>query len=183
MAFLSTPTATLLGAALLLAGPSAMAQPDATPRQVELNGQSLAATSCGVRDTFWIDHFSATLYVARDADPARALLDADEPKALRLDIINPSWLPDRQPEEWRTAFRENLTPRRFEQLQSLYQGLAPGDAVLAAYRPGTGMSLEVNGRLVLREPGHSLLDDLLRAWSGSTAPLDKLRPLLARHPC
>jgi hypothetical protein len=92
------------------------------PALLRVGAQSLAPASCATRNTLWIHHYAAALYVPPRASPVDALQDPRQPKALQVEILDKAFLP-------REMHRITL-----------------------AYAPGPGVSLEVNDRLVAAAP-------------------------------
>jgi hypothetical protein len=43
--------------------------------------------------------------------------------------------------------------------------------------------MRVNGEVIVRTPGHAVIDSILQAWSGDSPALDKLGRLTLEHPC
>jgi hypothetical protein len=131
----------VLAVLLLACGPAS-----SLPPVVELGGTALAAASCGVRQTLWIEHYSAVLYLPRRAPPQEELVDPLSPKALELAIIDSRFL-------------------------------------TLAYAADQGVTLKVNGNLVAKAAGHSLVDAILETWADNEPMRPKLRRILARNAC
>jgi hypothetical protein len=55
--------------------------------------------------------------------------------------------------------------------------------VTIAYAPGPGVSLRVNDRLVAAAPSHSLVDALLRTFAEDDPVPERVRSVIAKHPC
>ena len=43
------------------------------PDEVQVDGLALALASCGVRDTLWVEHYVAAVYLPPDAPPATTI--------------------------------------------------------------------------------------------------------------
>ena len=154
------------------------------PPRMTVDGETLVLTHCGVRDTLWIEFYVASLYLPKQADPLHALRDPDILKLVRLDIVSTWALPDEVPEKYRSALREELSREPLRTVLAQYRRLAPGDVVLFRYAPDTGVTMSVDGRQVMTDPGHDLIDAMLDAWSEpETGTEEKLQRLLLRHPC
>ncbi len=153
------------------------------PRHFEAEGTFLELAACGVRDPLWIDLYVASLYVPQRQDAERAVRDPNSAKLVRLDILRTLLMPERIPEEYRTPLREELAPHPYSVLAQYYRDLRPGDVVSVLYRPGAGVALRVNGRTVVTEPGHRLIDRILQTWSAPREVSGKLQDMLARYAC
>src|SRR5207237_4454127 len=78
------------------------------PSSLRVGNQSLPAASCATRDTLWIHHYAAALYVPPRAAPDAALQDPKQPKALHVQILNKSFLPKDLPKKWDRTLEEQL---------------------------------------------------------------------------
>lgn len=153
------------------------------PASIEVNDHELQLASCGVRDTLWVTHYVAAFYLARPEAAAQISVDPDEPKLIRLDIIDTDWLPDSIPEKWREPLRVELARDPYSRVKRYYQALSAGDVVHLSYLPGRGVSMSVNDMHVMTEPGHGLIDAMLAAWSEPDPVSNRVRRLLLEHPC
>ena len=153
------------------------------PAHTRLAGQTLELASCGVRDTLWVDHYIAALYLEPGANAQQAMLDAGQAKLVDLRIVGVHRLPDQIPEQWRSALRDELASDALARVRAAYHGLRAGDRVELGYAPGHGVSLSVNARLVAQDAGHGVFAAMLRAWADGDPISGKLHRLLLRHPC
>lgn len=152
----------------------------ATP--VRYGGHELAALSCGVRQTLWIRHYAAELFV-RAGEGAAALVDPSQPKLLRMRIVNAQFMPSEIPRRWRKALQPVLDAATMARVRAGYRALEGGDVVFIGYHAGSGVTLKLNGRLLAQVPGHGAIDALLQAWAADTPAQEKLRATIARNPC
>ena len=170
--------AALFAAALAAALSSASAVE--VPR---LAGKLLEPASCGVRQTLWIRHYAAELFLPPEASPT-AVADPAEPKLLRVRILNPTLMPPNIPARWREALAPVVSRDTLARLEAAYNGLRRNDSIVVAYRPGHGVTLQVNERQLAHVPGHAAIDALLRAWAEEGVPLEEqLVRTTARNPC
>ena len=155
----------------------------ALPNVVQVGDQVLAAASCGMRETLWIDHYVATLYV-RPGDAAEtALLDPRRAKALEIRLLNKSFMPGEIPKKYRRALEAQLDDDAMERLRDAYRLLRPGDTVRIAYLPEHGASLSVNGRAVITTREHRIIEAILFTWADGKPVDEHVRAMLAKHPC
>ncbi len=167
------------GVAVFAAAVSAFAMPGA----MRVGGQTLAAAICGVRDTLWIEHYAAVLYLPGKASAAIELADPQRPKALRMRIMDPRLMPREIPSKWHDPLARHLDAGTLSRAQRAYRTLRRGDRLTLAYRPDAGVTLRVNRRLVATAPGHELIDAILETWADGEPLPTKLRQVLARNPC
>lgn len=155
----------------------------ALPGVLQVGDQILAATSCGTRETLWIDHYAATLYVRPGDAPDHALLDPRRAKALEIVLLNKSFMPAEIPRKYRRALDVELGDEAMEHVREAYRSLRSGDVVRIAYLPGTGVSMSVNGQRVATARSHGAIEAILVAWAGDKPVEQHLRAMLAKHPC
>ncbi len=155
----------------------------ALPGVLQVGDQVLAATSCGLRETLWIDHYAATLYV-RPGDAAEsALPDARRAKALEIHLLNRSFMPAEFPRKYRRALEADLDEVTMSRLSAAYRALRSGDIVTIAYLPERGVSLSVNRELIAATPAHHVVESILATWADGKPVDQHLRSMLAKHPC
>lgn len=153
------------------------------PATFDLGGKSLALAGCGVRDTLWIEHYVAALYLLPGAPVTAAMRDAAQPKAILMYIVREASLPDWIPEQWRDPLRDELRRDPLSHVRAAYSALASGDSVWVTYTPAGGLTMAVNEKVVARLPNHDLLDSMLRTWADGDPLSGKLQRLLLENPC
>jgi hypothetical protein len=153
------------------------------PSAMRVGNQQLPAASCATRDTLWIHHYAAALYVPPRASPANALQDPRQPKALHVQILSKAFLPKELPKKWRETLASQLDGRSFDAVRSAWRDLSVGDRVTVAYAPGPGVTLQLNDRLVARTPQHDLIDALLRTWAEGEPVPQRVSQAVEKHPC
>jgi hypothetical protein len=153
------------------------------PGMLQIGSQPLAPASCATRNTLWIHHYAAALYVPPRASPAAALEDPRQPKAVRVEILNKAFLPRRIPTRYQHALQSELDPKSLGSIDAAWSKLAAGDRVTIAYAPGPGVSVSVNGRLVAAAPSHRLVEALLHTWAEDEPVRERVSRIVARHPC
>jgi hypothetical protein len=153
------------------------------PSSLSVGNQSLPAASCATRDTLWIHHYAAALYVPSRTRPDAALQDPKQPKALHVQILNKSFLPKDLPKKWNRTLEAQLDGAAMSSIRSAWRQIAVGDRVTIAYAPGPGMTLLVNERLIARTPKHDVIDALLRTWAEGESVPQRVNRTVAKHPC
>ncbi len=137
----------------------------ALPERTRLGGSVLALVSCGVRDTLWIDHYVAALYLPIGLPSIEAMHNPKKPKVIVLQIVGTALLPEQIPEPWRKTLSEELRRDPLARVRDAYHNLAVGDRVRVTYTPDVGLTMAVNDRVVARTSDHALIDSMLRAWA------------------
>lgn len=153
------------------------------PSAMRVGNQQLPAASCATRDTLWIHHYAAALYVPPRASPANALQDPRQPKALHVQILSKTFLPRELPKKWRETLESQLDGSSFNAVRTAWRDLSVGDRVTVAYAPGPGVTLQLNDRLVARVPRHELIDALLRIWADGEPVPQRVSQAVEKHPC
>lgn len=153
------------------------------PSALRVGNQQLPAASCATRDTLWIHHYAAALYVPPRASPVNVLQDPRQPKALHVQILSKAFLPKELPKKWRETLESQLDGSSFNAVRSAWRDLSVGDRVTVAYAPGPGVTLQLNDRLVARAPRHDLIDALLRTWADGEPVPQRVSQAVEKHPC
>jgi hypothetical protein len=149
---------------------------------MKVGGEPVALRTCGIRDTLWIDHYVAALYVPPRTS-VQAVEDPGQAKAVRIRILDRRWLPRELPRKWSAALQAGLPEEPLQRVRAAYAALALGDDVEITYAPHRGTEMRVNGSLITRASGHGVIDALLATWAGREAVAAKLARVAARHPC
>jgi hypothetical protein len=175
----------LIGAAVLALGVLTLMPATAVqvPSALRVGNQSLPAASCATRETLWIHHYVAALYVPPRAAPDTALQDPKQPKALHVQILSKSFLPKDLPTKWNHTLEAQLDSAAMSAIRTAWQQLSVGDQVTIAYAPGPGVTLQLNDRLIARTPKHDVIDALLHAWAEGEPVPQRVNRVVARHPC
>lgn len=171
-----------LGAALAVAAEAATLAGARLPPTLRVASHTLELVSCGVRDTMWIDHYAAGLYLPKGDSP-QAAQDERRPKAVRMKVIQARYLPDNIPQKWRRALKTELQHEPMVQVRQAYDRLSDGDVVTFSYVPQAGVTMSVNGKQIVNTPGHAVIDSILEGWSGKDPTTGKLNRLTLEHPC
>jgi len=171
--------------AVLVLGTAALMPATAiqVPGAVRLGNVQLPAASCATRDTLWIHHYAAALYVPARQSPVNALQDPRQAKALQVQILSKAFLPREMPKKWRDTLQSELDGAALGAIRDAWRGLAVGDRVTVAYLPGPGVTLQLNDRVVARTPKHELIDALLKTWAEGEPVPQRVNRVVAKHPC
>jgi hypothetical protein len=153
------------------------------PGALRVGSQSLTAASCATRDTLWIHHYVAALYLPPRESAVSALQDPKQPKALQVQILSKTFLPKEMPKKWRQALERELDSASFGSIRGAWRELQVGDRVTIAYAPGPGVTLQLNDSVVATSPRHGVIDALLRTWADDEPVPQRLNRVVAKHPC
>lgn len=153
------------------------------PGALRVGNQQLPAASCATRETLWIHHYVAALYVPSREAPAAALQDPKQPKALHIQILSKSFLPKDVPRKWREALEAHLDAPSLASVRHAWRELAVGDQVTILYAPDAGVTLQLNDRVVARSARHDVIDTLLRTWADKDPVPERVNRAVARNPC
>jgi hypothetical protein len=153
------------------------------PTAVNVGNQPLAAASCASRDTLWIHHYVAALYVPPRDAPVAVLQDPQKPKALLVQILSRSFLPREMPKKWSATLGRELDGAQLERIHAAWRGLNVGDRVMLAYAPSRGVTLELNERTVAHAAEHRLVQALLETWADGQPVAKRVNAVVEKHPC
>lgn len=154
------------------------------PGALRVGNQSLTAASCATRDTLWIHHYVAALYLPSREAAVSALQDPQQPKALHVQILSKSFLPKELPKKWRQTLESQLDSQSFSSIRSAWRGLRVGDRVTIAYAPGgPGVTLQLNDSVVATSPRHDVIDALLKTWADDEPIPQRVNRVVAKNPC
>jgi hypothetical protein len=153
------------------------------PGSLRLGNQSLEAATCASRETLWIHHYVAALYVPPRDAPLAALQDPGKPKAFLVQILSKSFLPRDVPKKWNRTLERELDPGALDSIRTAWRSLSVGDRVMVAYAPGRGVTLELNERPVAQASEHQLVEALLETWADGEPLASRVNRAVARNPC
>ncbi|SRR5581483_2130564 len=138
---------------------------------VAVNGQNLVFNGGGIRKKFFIKVYVGALYLpAKNNNPA-AIIAADAPRRQVMHFLY-SVSKDQMCEAWSEGLEAN-TPNAsaevkgsFKTLCSLMEAIPKGNRLILTYVPGTGTTVEVNGKMKGTLPGKATADAILATWIG-----------------
>ena len=152
------------------------------PRYLQTERGLLELAVCGVRDTFWIDHYVTAVYVPR-GETLLVVRDPEYAKAIRLHVIESRYLPPQIPDKWRRALAGALDDKAMARVNAAYRSLVDGDVITIAYTPTRGIVFSLNGRIVVQGRGHGVIHAVLQEWAEGESIPGKLENLRDRYPC
>lgn len=150
---------------------------------VDLYGLPLPLSSCGLRETLWINLYAAALYLPQQTLPREIIMSENVPKKVTIKVTWDGSIPERVPQDWRDAFSGEVNRDLRGDLRQVYQAIEPGDVLEVAYMPQRGTIVVRNGETVLTRPDHALMAQLLEVWLGPQAVSPSLRQALLSGRC
>lgn len=155
------------------------------PATLVANNTQLVLNGQGARTKLMLKLYTASLYlVAKNAD-ADAIIEADEPMAIRLDVTSSMVTPQRMEKATREGFDAatggdlvSLAPRIERFVNVVRAGIGEGDAVELTYIPGTGTVMSRNGAKGETIEGLDFKSALFAIWLGKKPVQKKLKSAL-----
>ncbi|HXG58000.1 MAG TPA: chalcone isomerase family protein [Thermoanaerobaculia bacterium] len=138
---------------------------------VTVGNQTLVLNGAGIRKKLFIKVYVGALYLPARQTSERAVLAADSPRRMVLHFLY-----DVEKAKLAEAWQEGLaanTPgapaevkKAFQTLSSWMEDVATGQRIVLTYIPGTGTTVEVNGKAKGTLPGKAVADAILATWIG-----------------
>lgn len=164
----------ILAAALSLAAVTASAATVAGTKiedSVKVGDQNLVLNGAALRKKFVVKVYVGALYLPSKQTSAAAILAADAP---RRQVMHFLYDVDKgkMAEAWEEGLRDN-TPNAsaevktaFKTLSTWMEDMKEGQRIVLTYAPGTGTTVEVNGKTKGTLGGKAVADAILNTWVG-----------------
>ena len=164
----------ILAAALTLAAATAGAATVAGASiedSTSVNGQNLVLNGAALRKKFVVKVYVGALYLPSKQNNAAAILTADAP---RRQVMHFLYDVDKgkMAEAWEEGLADN-TPNAsaevktaFKTLGTWMEDMKEGQRIVLTYAPGTGTTVEVNGKNKGTLGGKAVADAILNTWLG-----------------
>jgi hypothetical protein len=138
---------------------------------VTVSGQKLVLNGAGIRKKLFIKVYVGGLYLtAKQSSPA-AIVAADTPRRMVMHFVF-SVGKDKIAEAWSEGLEDNVpnasaeVKAAFKTLSSWMEDVKDGQRIVLTYVPGTGTTVEVNGKVKGTLPGKAVSDAILNTWIG-----------------
>jgi hypothetical protein len=139
--------------------------------KVVVNGQTLSLNGISVRKKFFIKVYVGGLYLtAKSSNPA-TILAADSPRRMTMHFLY-GVSKDQMCDAWSEGLEAN-TPNAsaevktaFKTLCSWMEPIPKGNRLVLTYVPGTGTTVEINGKAKGTLPGKATSDAIVSTWIG-----------------
>jgi len=164
----------VLAAVLVAASVSAEAATVAgvnVPDTADVAGQKLVLNGAALRKKFIVKVYVGSLYVQTKSSSAAAVLAADAP---RRQVMHFLYDVDKgkMVEAWEEGLADNTAnasaevKTAFKTLASWMDDMKEGQQIVLTYVPGTGTTVEVNGKNKGTLAGKATADAILNTWIG-----------------
>jgi Chalcone isomerase-like len=137
-----------------------------------VNGQTLVLNGVGLRKKLFIKIYVGGLYLAAKQSNAATVMSADGPRRMEMHFLY-GVSKNQMADAWEEGLTNN-TPNasaevknNFKTLQSWMDAIPSGNAMNLTYVPGTGTTVEINGKAVGTLTGKATSDAILATWIGS----------------
>lgn len=149
------------------------------PKTIKANNEELVLNGFGIREKYMIDLFYGGLYLKEKSSDANGIVKANEPMAIKIQVISDVITGKRLEEGMRTEFfrttKGNIAPykSRIEQLVKTFsEDVEVGDTFDLIYTPEKGLKIYKNNILKTEVAGHDFKQVLFSIWLGDD-PADK----------
>jgi len=134
-------------------------------------GQTLVLNGAGLRKKLFIKVYVGGLYLPAKQSNAAAVLAADTPRRMVMHFLY-SVSKDQMCDAWNEGLENNSknasaeVKGAFKTLCNLMEPIPKGNRLVLTYVPGTGTTVEVNGKNKGTLPGKATSDAILATWIG-----------------
>ena len=138
---------------------------------ISVNGQNLVLNGAGIRKKFFIKVYVGALYLTAKQSDAAAVLTADAPRRMVMHFVY-SVGKGKIAEAWEEGLEDNVknasaeVKANFKTLASWMEDLKDGQQIVLTYVPGTGTTIDVNGKNKGTLAGKATADAILATWVG-----------------
>ena len=139
--------------------------------KITVNGQTLVLNGLGLRKKFFIKVYVGGLYLqAKMSNPA-SILAADTSRRMTMHFLY-SVSKDQMCDAWNEGLEANVpnasaeVKTGFKTLCSWMEPIPKGNRLVLTYVPGTGTTVEVNGKSKGTLPGKATADAIASTWIG-----------------
>lgn len=141
------------------------------PDQIEVAENTLKLKGAGTREKFFMDLYVASLYVKSTGADATAIIESNEPTALRINVvsklINAKRMMEATSEGFEKSTKGNTAPIQAEintLLTTFSQGIKKGDQFDLIYVPNEGVNIYKNSKLQSTIKGLPFKQALFGIW-------------------
>ena len=147
-----------------------------------LENQKLVLNGAGIRTKWFVEGYIAALYLNEKTSDAQAVIDADEPMAVRLIITSGMITPKRMSDSTRDGFISstggNIAPiaNEIDELISAFKDkVEEGDIFDLVYQPEVGVTVYRNGEEKVKVEGMEFKKALFGIWISKNGIQKSLR--------
>lgn len=139
--------------------------------KITVGNQSLVLNGAGIRKKLFIKVYVGALYTTAKERSAERITASDTPRRLLMHFLF-DVDKGKISEAWSEGLADN-TPnasaevkKNFATLESWMQDMKKGQRLVMTYVPGTGTTVEVNGKVKGTLPGKATNDAIIATWIG-----------------
>ncbi len=152
------------------------------PDSISANGNNLVLNGAGLRTKFFIKAYISGLYLTQKSSNAQAIVNADQPMAVRLTITSKLITSDKMESAVREGF-ENSTKGNIAPIKNLIESfigvfkepIKLNDVFELVYIPGKGVEVFKNGAVKSTIAGMDFKKALFGIWLGDKPAQDSLK--------
>lgn len=151
------------------------------PNSVEFEGEELSLNGAGVREKFWMDMYAGGLYLQEKSSDANAIINADEPMAIKLHMVSGMITPKRMTDAVDEGF-ENATDgntsaisSEIKKFKSFFDEIEKEDVFDLVYLPKSGVKVYKNGNELGNIKGMDFKKALFGIWLSDDPADDDLK--------
>jgi hypothetical protein len=141
------------------------------PDTIDASGHKLVLNGAGLRKKLFIKVYVGALYLGSKQSNAAAILTADAPRRQVMHFLFDVGK-GKMAEAWEEGLEDN-TPNASPEVKTAFKTLASwmddmkeGQTIILTYVPGTGTTVEVNGKNKGTLGGKAVADAILNTWVG-----------------
>ncbi|NND90718.1 MAG: chalcone isomerase family protein [Granulosicoccus sp.] len=144
---------------------------------IDVGNAQLRYNGAGIRKKLFIKLYVGSLYLTSPSSDAASVVDADEPMAIRLNILSDLLTRDKMVDALDEGFSKStggdttaIQPQIDQMLSFMQDKISPGDQYTLAYEPGVGTQLMRQGETLTVIEGLPFKQALFGIWlSGKPA--------------
>jgi len=139
--------------------------------KITVNGQTLVLNGLGLRKKFFIKVYVGGLYLQAKMSIPASILASDTSRRMTMAFLY-SVSKDQMCDAWEEGLTANVpnasadVKSGFKTLCSWMEPIPKGNRLVLTYVPGTGTTVEVNGKPKGTLPGKATADAIVSTWIG-----------------
>ncbi|MBN2232239.1 MAG: chalcone isomerase family protein [Deltaproteobacteria bacterium] len=152
------------------------------PDKIAAGDADLSLNGAGIRKKLIISVYVAGLYLPERATEARAAIETDVAKQIRMVFVYKKVGREKMVEAWNEGFfnnsqeRLNTLQERLDRFNSWFDAdMHKGDEVVLTYRPGNGTTVSISGSEKGTIPGADFMTALWAVWLGDNPADQRLK--------
>ncbi len=151
------------------------------PNSVEFENETLKLNGVGVREKFWMDMYAGGLYLQQKSSDAKAIVNADEPMAIKLHIVSGMITPKRMTNAVDEGFvnatggETSTIDPQIKTFKSFFKEIGKGDVFDLVYLPKKGVKVYKNSNELGTVEGLEFKKALFGIWLSENPADDDLK--------